>query len=507
MKLLDRGLEWCHRKISPNLRVWPAGQPLLRWNSQRKFTVSHSLEHVLALGATGSGKTSAAIKSLSLGMLHAGYGVLFLTAKADDAESYFELAKRAGRENSVVRFGPGHRLGCNLLEYELGGKGIFNEQIMNVPGIFSDVGRIKAANKDGGEGDKQFWVDAAEMMMRYSVNVVVLATGKVELNKVVQVALSAPKTANEAADSDWRGHAACYEMLTLAEQRHGQSDMVEMARQYFLQKWPNYAPESRGSAQFTCDVITDLCQGQPLRRLFFSKTDFTPDILTEGAVLIVDAPALKQGIQGKVINGMMRLAVERMVQKRADTLKRPVAIIWDEFQTSITEADSEFAAVARSPRCALVMATQNVNAVQKKMGRDGARALYGNCRTKLFFANDDPDTNQFMADVAGKWEQERETQTKAKQGELSTSTHTEDDFVVPPREALTLESGGEEFGGRVSGILVHGGRKLKNEQPWMKVAFKQNSPLWHWWNPMKVFGGYAGAIGRRHPAPDFRWLR
>jgi len=508
VNVFNRGIEGCQRKISPNPRCWPAKAALLRWNGHHKFTVGHSLEHVLILGATGCGKTSAAIKGLSLGMLNAGYGVLFLTAKAEDADEYFALAKKAGRGDSVVRFGPSHRLGCNLLEYELREKGIFLdiEQSMNAPGVFADVGHIKAGNRDAGDGNANFWVEAAEMILRYSVNVVVMATGKVELNKVVEVALSAPPTLERAADPAWRRGSACFEALALAERRHGRDDTVMMAKQFFLQKWPGYPADSRGSAQFTCDVITDLCQSQPLRRLFFSKSDFTPDILVDGAVLIVDAPALQRGVQGKVINGMMRLAVERMVQKRTDTMKRPVAIIWDEFQTGVTAADTDFAAVARSPRCALVMATQNVNAVEGKLDPKGARSLFGNCRTKLFFANGDVETNQFMADVVGKWETEKETKTRAESGELSKSTHTEAEYAVAPREAMTLESGGEDFNRRVTGIMVHTGYKLTKGQPWMRVSFKQSRPIWRWWNPWNLLER-AGAVRRRYPAPDFRHLR
>jgi hypothetical protein len=338
----------------------------------------------------------------------------------------------------------------------------------------------------------------------YAVNAVVLATGKVELDDVVQVFLTAPKTPEQAADLIWRRDSTCHKMLVRAKQRHG-DNTVKMTEQYFLQKWPNTPPDVRGSAQFTCDVITDLCQSEPLHRLFFSRTDFTPEILTDGAVLIVDAPALAAGVQGRVINGMMRLAVERMIQKRNDSNQnRPVAIIWDEFQTSITKADCEFAAVARSPRCALVMASQNVNAIGDKMGPEASRALYGNLRTKLFFANDDPDTNEFMADVAGKWAAEKTTKTKGSKGESSTATHKEDVYAVPPSAALTLESGGAEFQGKVTGIMVHGGHKLTKGQPWMKVKFNQNAPVWNWG---KIVTGSTGAIGWRRPAPDFRWLR
>jgi len=122
MKTVNRAIEWSHGKISHNFPQWSADVPLLRWNIRQPFTIGHSLEHVLEFGATGSGKTSACIKSMALAMMHAGYGMLFLSAKATDPADYYEWAKLAGREKSVVHFGPKHRLGFNLLEYELARK-------------------------------------------------------------------------------------------------------------------------------------------------------------------------------------------------------------------------------------------------------------------------------------------------------------------------------------------------------------------------------------------------
>jgi type IV secretory pathway TraG/TraD family ATPase VirD4 len=505
MKSFNRAVEWCHRQISPDPRQWPSRLPLLRWNGWRPFTVGHSLEHVLELGATGSGKTSSCLKTLSLGMLHAGYGVLFLTAKAEDASDYLQWAKAAGREKSVVHFGPGHRLGFNLLEYELARGENPESRTMNIPGIFAAAGEIMARNKNAGGGDGLVWVKAAEQLLRHAVNVVVLATGKVELDAVVKVVLTAPRTPEQAADPSWQRESACYQRLAEAIKARGHNRALELASQYFLQQWATYPNDTKYSTLFTCNQITDLFQSDPLHRLFFSQTDFTPEILTEGAVLIVDAPALGLGDQGKVINGLMRLAVERMVHGRTVTnRKRPVAIIWDEFQTSVTDADSAFVAVARSPRCAVVQATQNVNAVDGRMGKNEARALFGNCRTKVFFANDDPDTNEYMADVIGKWPTEKKTKTQASKSGSSTAKHQEDEYAVPPREALKLESGGDEYGLRVTGILAHGGRKLTKSQPWLKVRFNQAAPVWHWWN---LLTRNTGAIGWRRPAPDFRWLR
>ncbi len=506
MRTINEALDSCHGLISPDPRRWPSVLPLVRWGNFHSFTVGHSFEHVLELGATGSGKTSACIKSVALGMLHAGYGVLFLSAKTSDPEDYYAWAKGAGRENSVVRFGPAHKLGFNLLEYEMAQGGQLTERAMNIPGILSAIGDIIARDK-AERGDGKIWRQAAEQLLKHAVNVVLLATGKVEMDEVMRVVLAAPASKDEAEKATWQRDSACSRRLAEAEDRAlggGDARAAELAREYFLQLWPQFPPDTRNSVLFTFAQVADLCRSEPLHRLFFSRTDFTPEILTDGAVLVVDAPALAGGDLGKVINGLMRLAVERMtLRRKPDAQARPIAIIWDEFQTSVVKADSEFAALARSHRCALVMATQNVNAVDAVMEEDNARALFGNCRVKLFFANDDPKTNQYMADVVGKWEVEKESKTTGGKNTNKTK-NPQEEYAVPPRMALLLKSGGSEFEGKVSGILIHGGRKLTKGQPWMKVKFDQDKSNW---SPLKLVTGYAGAINWNRPAPDFRWLR
>jgi type IV secretory pathway TraG/TraD family ATPase VirD4 len=510
MKSFNRAVEWCHRIISPDPRAWPGRLPLLRWNGWRPFTIGHSLEHVLAFGVTGSGKTSAGIKDMALAMLHAGYGVLFLSAKTTDPAEYYEWAKLAGREKSVVHFGPRHSQGFNLLEYELKNGGKLEWRTMNIPAIFSAVGEIITRNEKARIADGGIWEKASELLLKHAVSVVLLATGKLELDDIVEVVNTAPTSLEQANSKAWQRESICHQLLVAAETRNkGEQNMqrvLQLDRKYFLHQWPTFHPEGRQSVYFTFVQLANFFQSDPLHRMFFGKTDFTPDILPEGAVLIVDAPALAGGDQGKVLNGLLRQAVERMaLQRTIIGEERPVAIIWDEFQTSVTRADSDFAAVARSHRCALVLATQNLNTVEAVMGRSGARTLFGNCRTKLFFANDDPDTNQYMADVISKWPVKKTSKKTDPEGQSSrTENPTQDEYAVPPRVALTLKSGGKDFKHRVTGIMVHAGHELTKKQPWLAVNFNQNAPVWRWPSPLRRI---TGAIGWRRPAPDFRWLR
>ena len=458
------------------------------------------------LGPRGAAKTSACIKDMALGMMHAGYGVLFLSAKATDPADYMQWAKLAGRENSVVRFGPKQPLGFNLLEYELARQGEFAERTLNVSKIWEAAGEILTGKLKRSGGDSATWEEAAQQMLRHALNVEVLATGKAELDDVVRIIRKAPDTVGEAGEKTWRRDSFCCQRLEAAEARHPGNRAVGLAREYFLEDWARFPKETKYSAMFTFNRMAGLFQSDPLHRLFFSKTDFTPEILLDGAVIIAEEPALAGGDVGRVINGLLRLATERMVKQRKCTgNERPVAIIWDEFQTSITTEDCAFAAVARSPRCALVLATQNVKGVQSVMGPEGAAEFFGNCRTKVFFANDDPDTNSYMAEVVGKWPVKKESKSTDPKGKVSKQKHpAQDEYAVPPRVALVLKSGGKEFAGKVTGIMTHTGYKLTNGQPWLAVKFNQARPVWNWLHPLTMT---TGAIGWRRPGRDFQWFK
>ena len=74
-----------------------------------------------------------------------------------------------------------------------------------------------------------------------------------------------------------------------------------------------------------------------------------------------------------------------------------------------------------------------------------------------------------------KWPEQKTSKTTDHKGHSSkTKNPPQDEYAVPPRTATVLKSGGEDFGGKVTGIMVHSGYKLTKGQPWMKVKFNQN---------------------------------
>ena len=79
---------------------WDLLTPLFNWgNRDDRFTIGQSVEGLLILGGTGSGKTSGSGESVAMAYLSAGYGGLVLTVKRD--ETAVTAARAAGRPISV----------------------------------------------------------------------------------------------------------------------------------------------------------------------------------------------------------------------------------------------------------------------------------------------------------------------------------------------------------------------------------------------------------------------
>lgn len=78
---------------------------LLRFNDGTGITMADANYNVIALGSTGSGKTSSAILPAAKSLLEAGYGGLIVDIKGNLGPQIRALAKACGRKNDIVEFG------------------------------------------------------------------------------------------------------------------------------------------------------------------------------------------------------------------------------------------------------------------------------------------------------------------------------------------------------------------------------------------------------------------
>jgi hypothetical protein len=494
-----------NRMFFPRPDYWPHDEKLVSWGGGTYWTVGLSFEGSIHMGASGSGKTSGGVQLQTSAMMHAGYGVLFLTTTPADVEMCWRLARETGREKSVVKVGPGSGLGFNVLRYEMtaalsqAGEG---DLAGNVATLFTSAAELAMPRREAG-GSEHIWKQAVENLVRHAVTLAFRATGDLRLDDIVAIVKTAPQSLAQVKDPTWCRESICAQMLESARQRSAGDRNVALAATYFLAEFPLYPPDTRNSVLFSFSSgSADLFQREPLHSLFFAGTDYTPDILLEGAILLCDCPVNQYREIGRVATGLLRSCCQRMLDRRArHPSKRPVAIVWDESQKTLLRSDVSFQETARATLCATVASTQHVPAMKDGVGSDLALTFLGNLRTKLFFQNNEPETCDFMRRVCGQKEVQKTTKGHGSTGKQSSSeTQTWED-ALPAHATHNLKTGGEDNGYIVTGYVVVGSKPLRHQEPYQTIRIHQKK-MCGW-----GFTKRARVVAVSRPCADFGYLR
>src|ERR1700761_7008852 len=75
---------------------------LRRFEGGAAFRWVHALAHILVMGSTGSGKTSAIGRFIALGMLAAFAGGVVLCSKPEEVHLWRMLMRMVGREDDLI---------------------------------------------------------------------------------------------------------------------------------------------------------------------------------------------------------------------------------------------------------------------------------------------------------------------------------------------------------------------------------------------------------------------
>ena len=484
---------------------WIEDEKLIDWRGGNYWTAGLSYEGSIHLGASGSGKTSGGVRLQAAAVMRAGYGVLFQTTTPADVEMCRNLARESGRENSVVRIGPGSGLGFNILRYEMMaalGQGAKGDLAGNVATLFTSASELAKPRRES-SGSDDIWRQAVENMVRHAVTVAYRATGDLRLEDIVGIVKTAPQSLSQAKDPTWCRESICAQMIETARQRSTGERNVSLAATYFLSEFPLYPPDTRNSVLFTFSSgSADLFQREPLHSMFFAGTDYTPDILQDGAVLLCEFPVNQYREIGRIATGLLRSSCQRMLDRRAThPSKRPVAIIWDESQKTLLRSDVIFQETARTARCSTIASTQHVPALQDAVGPDLKDTFLGNLRTKLFFQNNEPETGDFMRRLCNQKEVLKPTSGSSGTGNASYSETPVLEDALPPQATHNLKTGGKQNRYQVTGFLIVGSKRLRYKEPYQKILIHQKKLRGGW------YSNRARVVAVQRPCPDFRYLR
>lgn len=400
---------------------------LLKLSEQGDYlTLGEAFEGIFVAGQSGGGKTSGTAEHVVTPLMRGGAGMLILAAKPEAVDSAVRLARENGRENSVILFGEtgGYNfITADLARHGFDGLGSVLDNLMLITS--SDLA------SSGGRGSEQFWDDSKRLTLGKTIPVLYSATGTVKITDTVDFIRSAPTSLEEIQDEKWRQSSFMFEMLMKAryEPVHPLGDQTfAQIGSYWRDEWTRLDPKLRGNVMATISAGLDRFTTGRLARALTGATTLVPEMLFQGAIIILNAPTLTWNEDGRRLQVLFKRCTQRAILARnglpPNQRDRPVAIVVDEAQEFLDPFDAEFQAMGRASRCCTVMLTQSLPNLYARIGgdqpRDRANALLANLSTKIFHSNSCAETNRWAADMIGRTLQRRSNFSESQSAGWST---------------------------------------------------------------------------------------
>lgn len=397
-------------KADPSAYVSDLDAPLIRFSRHDSWTLRDAVAGTHIFGGNGSGKTSGSGQTIAKAFLRAGMGGLVLCAKPDERENWQRYAKACGRAKQLIIVAPDQPWRFNFIQYELGRDGDPAARVENLLSTLMNV--LEQTGRERGSGEDGFWQQAAELLLKNALMVLAAALSHFTLFDLQRFIDSAPTSPAQTAGSDWQ-QTDCAKHLDAARaayQAAGRQHDFDVLHNYWTVQFPRLADRTRSSITFTLSTILQDLQTGTLRELFSSGSNFFPEDTHEGAIIILDLPAVLNRTYAvaqtlfKVV--WQQAALRRMQQVGKHT--RPIFLWADEAHFFVSPYDTSFQSLARASRAATVYMTQNLSAYHHRMPSKNAEAitaaLLGYFQTQIFHGQADPKTIQHAQSLFGKRE-------------------------------------------------------------------------------------------------------
>lgn len=496
--------------------------PLLKIDNTN-WTIRNSVEGLQIFGGIGSGKTSGSGRFFALKYLSHGYGGLVLTVKQDEKDEWIKYCEEADRLHDLIIVEPDGRECFNFLDYETknSGKQFYTDNILQV---LKTV--IKASEeKSSGKGDDAFWETSLDMLITNTLDLCMLAYGKVtvkNLHEIVLAAISLNQNISKNITEDILNDNAFAVALKLANKNvvknldywtvklnermtvlelskltqeefnnyltdiNSEARALKHLHTFFTQTYAELSEKTRSIVEFSFTGFLFRLLRDPIYSLFCSQeSTFTPEDCLEGKIVILNLPVKKYHKVGRDAQIMFKYIWQRAIEKR--NIKengRPVFLWADEAQNFIHEHDAEFQATARSSRIATVYISQNLPNYFANMGGNKfefkVKSFLGTLATKIFHANADTETNLYASDLVGQaYREDRSQSTTTVDGKTSVSESVSYklDKLIRPEEFQTLLTGGEPNDFKVTSYLHVQGMTFPEGRNYYRLQFNQKYKL------------------------------
>jgi len=509
-----------HKKM----KAYNLDTPLLRFGlkgAYGAYTARTAITGSLILGNTGSGKTSSSGRMMAHRFLSEGWGGLVLTAKPDEAQLWKSYCEETGRLDDLIIIEPGGQHSFNFLEYESQtseNQKAITANIVEVLQTVIESGEDKQANR----GDDSFWSNALAMLMGNTIDLILLAFGKLSVEKMYSIVQSLPKPGSPVVESDNKRAATAFEIafnmaaknvnaqiykwnqnLTASEREaisdqesydKAVSDAVSDVRllnfltEFFYDSFKNLSSKTRAIIEFMFSGFLYNLLREPMYSLFCNNSStVVPEDCGQGKIIVVNLPVKKFQKAGKDAQLLMKYCWQRAMEKREITdSTKPVFLWMDEGHLFLHEKDQEFQTTARSSLIATVMLSQNLSNFYAAMGGSNnehkVKSLLSTLSTKIFHCNGDADTNTYASDLIGESDFTDPSMSLSVGADSFSQTHNvsiKQLKFIPPSGFSRLRNGGPLNQYKVDAIIHCQGDPLFNGRNHKRIIFDQKQNNTH----------------------------
>lgn len=364
---------WHKTGIAPNINI--------------VLNTEDATQNIIVLGGIGSGKTTCLIQPLIAQLFDQTCGGLLFDVKGDLKKSVIQLSKATN--HSVIFVGPNHNQ-MNLLAGlppEVAASFLKSALL-----LCTDVSRDR------------IWLDAATELCRNTLGVLSFSPSHYTLQGLYNYLFN--KEIKETIQA---------ELSALLRTLNGQErHLLKTYLGYHDSIFSTFSDLVQSTVNATIAQILSPFNHQKLINAFCepSQVSLNMDLVTDGAVYLVDMPLASWGLGGKVAYTLIKLRFFNAMQNRVlhenGSQDHPVFFMCEEYQELISAnkdalSDLNFWNKSKSYKTIGIVSLQSVSSLYTALGdQDLAHSIIQNFRQKICFKTEDDATLTMMSKLAGR---------------------------------------------------------------------------------------------------------
>lgn len=351
-------------------------------------------KNLVVFGQPGSGKTACVLNALLDGLIASTAASplpaagLILDPKGDFKDKIAALMRRVGRERDLLVFDPDDAASFRWNPFDTA------DDALEVANRFGAVFEMQGS--DGDEG--AFFIQQAKAFLQAALTVmrVINPPGTIPSIPQFTVLMGNDKRLKEAIAA-----AKARTDLSATEMRSRNAALT-----YLEEVWLCLHERTISGVVATLSNVLNPFNYPPFDELMSGQSSLSlADCIDQGKVLYVHFPIAKRRLMAQTVGTLLKVEYGRQVLIRNGKL-RPSFFFCDEFQvffTTDTETnDADFFERSRGSNHANIIATQNLPAMLKgDEEKHSVDNLLGNCATKIFLRNTNPETNKWGSELFG----------------------------------------------------------------------------------------------------------